>query len=464
MKNSVAAVACGAIICGVLSSPESRAAPPPPSLELPKQSDVCVGGWVARKKLSMWLLKDADAIKLVNGNDENNDLWRTIFLDGCQRDAVCAPGTGDDDCANTVKACKIALTKAQVRGFALFSAISTKNASYEVQSDLTALPTGDAQLKRFFSSGTVVHANSISCLAPKKDQTTPGMAAAPEPAKPAFSPFRVRGSADDLYIDRILQPDAFKSTSQATVTFTGDNTTAATHSAKFIGAFGYAFRFGNLLSAGQVVPYLSFNQSFTDTQLKPRTIAATNYVAAGVLVSENFPDPTFKNLVHVISAKPQYLQNTADQSELASMRVIWAPWTSYGSLPFGVDLNTSHIIGGLPWTMWGRILFDLRNDFGDYITRGNNRNLFPQYVSFERVGTRAGFSLTTDAMPSMTLTIAETYMYGAMGNVRNLNLFEASLTDNINDYIGLTAKYTSGRDIDTALPTRTWTLGLAARY
>jgi len=168
--------------------------------------------------------------------------------------------------------------------------------------------------------------------------------------------------------------------------------------------------------------------------------------------------------VHVVSVRPQYLQNTADQSELASLRVIWAPWTSAGTGPFGFDINSPRIIDGLPWPIWGRLLFDLRNDYGDYIYRGNNRSLFPQYVSFERVGTRAGFSLTTDTMPSLTLTIAETYMYGAMGSVRNLNLFEASLTDNINDYIGLTAKYTSGRDIDTALPTRTWTVGLSARY
>lgn len=87
--------------------------------------------------------------------------------------------------------------------------------------------------------------------------------------------------------------------------------------------------------------------------------------------------------------------------------------------------------------------------------------------SYARAGTHVGFSITKDTDgPSLTLTVAETYLYGFQGTVRNLDLFESSLTYNFDPkkYVGLKASYTKGRNEDTAVPQQTWMVGISARY
>jgi hypothetical protein len=132
----------------------------------------------------------------------------------------------------------------------------------------------------------------------------------------------------------------------------------------------------------------------------------------------------------------------------------------------GFNLNDPRPLPFWP-SAYGEILFDLRADVGQYTNRGNDpvQSLLNQ--SYARAGTHVGFSITKDTDgPSLTLTVAETYLYGFQGTVRNLDLFESSLTYNFDPkkYVGLKASYTKGRNEDTAVPQQTWMVGISARY
>jgi len=168
---------------------------------------------------------------------------------------------------------------------------------------------------------------------------------------------------------------------------------------------------------------------------------------------------------HVISAKPQYLLNTKDHSEIGSLRLSYTPYTFFaGDTP---NLNFFQPVIYSPLPLYASILFDLRLDAGAYGDRGNNPVQRLLNKDFVRSGTRAGFAFTTDPnpnAPSFTLVVAETYLYGFSGTVRNLNIFEASLTFNFNKYVGLTGSYRNGTDEDTAIRVETWMVGLSGRF
>ncbi|WP_315836056.1 hypothetical protein [Bradyrhizobium prioriisuperbiae] len=171
-------------------------------------------------------------------------------------------------------------------------------------------------------------------------------------------------------------------------------------------------------------------------------------------------------LVQTIAAKPQFLQNTKDHSQIASLTLLYRPFTAFDVSNGGMNLNDPRPI---PFWLsaYAEILFDLRADMGYYTDRGNDPVESLVNRSFGRAGSRVGFALTTDSSgPSFTLVVAETYLYGFAGSVRNLSFFETSLTYNFDEkkYVGLKASYTKGRDEDTALPVQRWLVGLSARY
>jgi hypothetical protein len=87
-------------------------------------------------------------------------------------------------------------------------------------------------------------------------------------------------------------------------------------------------------------------------------------VAVGFLATNFSANPYNKYVENVFTAKPQYLFNTADRSEIASVRLIYAPWTDFPNVP--INLNTFQLMPLLPGPVWGTLLFDVRNDAGIY--------------------------------------------------------------------------------------------------
>jgi hypothetical protein len=182
----------------------------------------------------------------------------------------------------------------------------------------------------------------------------------PAADKSPASKLRVRGLSDDLWIDR-TQGNYFKGTIPATASYTGNTNTPGhnTSTLKISGAFGYAF---DDIPRTQIVPYVSLNQSVTDTQGKPRVVDPTSNVALGVLGERYFIDTNNPEISHFVSLKPQYLFNTADQSEIASARLIYAPWIDSPIF----NLNTYRQLSFLPGSPWVALMLDVRNDAGLY--------------------------------------------------------------------------------------------------
>jgi hypothetical protein len=440
---------------------------------LPLHKDVCKDGFISRKQLAYQLLvniKNTHAIVRISSGSA--DLWHTIYTD-----ANFCPIKAKDACKPDPKtpACKAAMECESDRddaidsGVAFFGALNANlrasKPAFNPGKDIRKLHTGPeplsgaaSQLLLFFSSAAVLKDNNedngIRCTSKDAPQPPPPYSAANDTS--ALSKVRVRSASDDLYIDR-LQGN-FKATAAASGTFTSNTLAVHTTTTKANAAMGYAF---DTIPQTQIVPYFSFSQSITGTAGKPGVDDPTNNVAWGVVGERYFIDPNAPAISHVFSIKPQFLINTTDHSEIASMRLIYAPWIDSAAF----NLNTFRRLDFLPGPTWGEILFDVRNDYGGYTDRGLTPAIIAVNRNFERAGSRIGVALTTDNFPSLTLLVTETYLYGFSGYYRTIDLFQASLTYNIvNSYLGLTASYKKGRDEDTAVASQTWTVGLTGRY
>jgi hypothetical protein len=241
-------------------------------------------------------------------------------------------------------------------------------------------------------------------------------------------------------------------------------------------AIGYAFpldinetaTFKSLYA--DIVPYVSFDQSLTDTERKPRVLGPSNNVAVGILNTAFVHFQGQAPVNHAFTIKPQYLWNTKDGSEIASLKAIWAPWTFYLSESGApvLNVNSAFRIASLPGGIYARLLFDLRSDVGYYAAKGDDPVAAASRRSFERAGTKFGIALssTEKGFPPLTLLVTETLMYGFSGERRNLNLFDSTLlyTFDSNGYFSAKASYQTGRDEDTAARIQGWTFGLSARY
>jgi hypothetical protein len=427
---------------------------------LPAQGDICSAipasgqsTTVSKRLVANYVLTgNTAAIKRLFGDP----VWNSIFTQEdeqfCATSAVCRGVTGDA-CKKEVDACKLSRASAVIGAENLLAGLavdaSSKDPSFRMSPALANLETA-ARMRTYFATASD---GGIECVAPKSAK------ASQSPAAADSSPLRVRGLSNDLLYDR-SNASAFSAASQATFSVTGDHSTATqSETFKVTGAVGYAFQ----TSLAEVVPYVSFNQSITDVTGKPSSTDPTSFVAGGMMFTATVPGDV---LVQTISAKPQYLENTKDHSQIDSMTLIYKPYTGFDVSNGGFNLNDWR---PLPFwhSAYGQVLFDLRSDLGQYTDRGDNpvQRLLNQ--SYARAGTHVGFSLTTDpAGPSFTLTVEETYLYGFAGSVRNLDLFHTQLTYNFDakKYVGITASYSKGRNEDTALPTQTWTVGLSAKY
>jgi hypothetical protein len=378
---------------------------------------------------------------------DGNERWRRIFTDPnfCGSDKTCASDVDD----------------LQFYATDFFEQIADETNNTTAQGVLPSYRMSRALLNAdpddrpavYFRGGDTD--NAITCLA----------ADIPPPVQASTdtSPVRLRGTSDDLYLDRNRRPNEFKSLSQATLTLGATGISPTTQTTKLQAALGYAIA---LAPNADLVPFISASQSITNTTGKPLSVDSSNFAAAGFLATALVASSD--SYAQVISAKPQLLVNTADNSQVATFRFIYAPWTfrtvGPGEIPF--NLNTAYPVPFLGGTLV-QLLFDVRNDSAIYTDRGNNSKLFSIYQNYERLGSRIGLAFNTPPnLPSLTLVVAETYQHGFMGSVRTADLFEASLAYNFDpsNFFSLKGSYKNGYDEGTSVRGRSWTIGLAARY
>jgi hypothetical protein len=276
-------------------------------------------------------------------------------------------------------------------------------------------------------------------------------------AQPGISggPFRLRLNSDDLNVDAASQKDAFKGLKPATASFTRDGVAKKT-SVSGQATLGYAIPldFARPPSAtyfsAELVPYVSATQSYSKVNDRPATYGDTNNVAAGALFDANVTFVNSASINNVFMAKPQYLWNTKDRSEIASLKFIWQPWTQnlVGSTPLPT-INTPFPIGSAIGGYYAQLLFDVRFDSGTYTEKGNDPTTNSQHKSFDRGGSMFGFAVSTPALgPYFTLNVTETLLRGFAGQVSYISLFQASVSywfDSTGN-IGVTAQYKNGRD------------------
>ena len=419
---------------------------------------------ISKEKLAKAILNqnpDAQAL-YINADAPASDpkyepQWRRIFTDPnfCRDNPGCLSknektGKLDDSAAQK--------TLAQIR-FALANFIQTQTTNGTYYS--TADPNIDTDY--LFGDDKV---NPIYCVGPE----LPPVAKAP----PGISggPLRLRLSADDLDIDA-KSKDAFKGLKPATASATRDGVAKKT-SFTAQAALGYAIPLdfaappsAQFFSA-EVVPYVAALQSYSKVNGQAATYGDTNNWAVGALFDANVTFVGATSVNNVFKAKPQYLWNTKDRSEIASFKFIWEPWTQnlVGSAPLPT-INTPFPLGSAIDGYYAQLLFDLRFNSGDYTNKGNNPTTIAQHKSFARGGSMFGFVVSTPANgPYFTLNVTETLLEGFAGEVHYISLFQAAVSyyfDSTGN-VGLTVQYKNGRDEDTAEYAQTYTIGLAAKF
>lgn len=414
---------------------------------------------VSKEKLAKFFLnQNADALKLYVNADTSagQPQWRRIFTDPnfCVNNSGCLAknektGKLDDSAAQK--------TLAQVR-FALADFIQTQ------ATNGTYYSTGNPNIgSSYLLNDDKV--NPIYCVGtelPAVAKAAPGNTG---------GPVRLRLSSDDLNVDS--KSDAFKTLKPATVTFTRDGVAKKTTFSSQA-ALGYAIPLdfakpaSAVYFAAEVVPYVTALESYTKVGSQAPSYGDTNNWAVGALfhADETFVDTSSVN--NVFMAKPQYLWNTKDRSEIASLKFMWQPWTQnlVGSAP-SPTINTPFPIGSAIGGYYAQLLFDLRLDSGTYTNKGDDPATIAQHKSYDRGGSMFGFALTTPANgPHVTLNVTETLLEGFAGQVPYISLFQAMATyyfDSTGN-IGVSGQYKNGRDEDTAEYAQTYTIGLSAKF
>lgn len=306
--------------------------------------------------------------------------------------------------------------------------------------------------------------NPIFCVGPE----LPAVAK----AAPGISlPICLRANSDDLDIDA-KQKSEFKSLKPATVSFTRQGVANKT-SATLQGALGYPIPLDFARPAGatsfsaEVVPYVASTQSYSKVDGKAATYGDINNWAVGALFDASVNFVNAESVNNVFMAKPQYLWNTKDRSQIASSKLIWQPWTQNLTPGGPPPINSVFSIGPASAEYHAQLLFDLRFDAGLYTDKGDNPTTIAQHRSFARGGSMFGVAVSTPALgPYLTLRVTETLLDGFAGGVPYVSLFQVALSyyfDSTGNF-GATASYTNGRDEDTAEYSQTYMVGLSAKF
>lgn len=430
-------------------------------------STVCVGGQVHKHSLVAYFLSNITPNKNIQLLlSRSNEPEGALFT--ARPESLCAvitqpcadPNADPKICKDAANSCGGYITAAHDQAHAFFQTLNMQSQNpkreYILSSTLQNLPA-DIQVNKYLDPNNFDDSqNSIACNI-QSGQSGSGDGTGDNNQAPTvpIANFRLRGKSDDLYIDR--GTDQFKTTTPAALNWTG--TDQDNYNVKITATLGYQVP----TDTGEIIPYISAYQSLTDATKKPRVIDPNSNVAFGFVAANSAIDPYNHNINNWFSAKPQYLFNTADRSEIGSLRLIYAPWVD---LPYA-PVNTFSMVPGLPGPVWVSLLFDLRNDSGVYTQRADTAAIAATNKDFDRIGSRFGLALTTaPGFPSLTLTVAEVYLYSAAGYYRNINQFQSTLTYNLesNNYVGLSVSYQDGRDEDTAVAAHSYTAGLTIKY
>jgi hypothetical protein len=246
--------------------------------DFPSHKEICIGGIVSKEKLAKAFVKlqeswlnlyiDADALA---SEPQYRPQWRRIFTDPqfCKDNPGCTKLNPTTNKPDDTEAIKTVNDLRQMFRNSLLTQTRPGRPYSVADPNLTA--------EQYFLGPDT--ANAIVCV--------PGVdvPVAVKPAPPISLPIRLRANSDDLNIDS-SQKEAFRGLKPATASFGSDGYPQITRALKVQAALGYPispkFETPAYLAyfTGEVVPYVAANQTITEADGNPRSLAASNFVPA----------------------------------------------------------------------------------------------------------------------------------------------------------------------------------------
>ncbi|TDR46784.1 hypothetical protein DFR29_103320 [Tahibacter aquaticus] len=273
--------------------------------------------------------------------------------------------------------------------------------------------------------------------------------------------FRVRGKADDLYIDRNRQPqgaDAFSPVEKATLSLTQDDGKGK-RTRVVSGVVGVAIPVGDRplvplkgwSGRMELVPYWGIRSNITKAE-KSLPKVDKNEREVGIAFEGT---AWSKSMGYWWSIRPQELWDVSKDSRLFTTSLMWKPL-----LPQRINAPINP--GG---DVQYQVLLDVRFNHGNYTDRGL---LKPEESrDYERLGGQVGFSMSGGGENyPWTWTTKETWFYALSGPYRSIGQFSSvfSYTFDKAKLVGIDLSYTTGRDGITGENEKLWRAALGFRY
>jgi len=409
----------------------------------PRQSEICIdlGGRkiVDKRKLARYLLTKFpfNAAAVPEGDDARYaglDLNRRIIADPqiCQGNKFCKKN--DQESVAGIRGNMAALLLGSIPGYR---------------------PTAVMEPEVYFLGSN--EGSAIVCEQKEgRPVEAPGAVFTPPPK--TSSPVRVRGKANDLYIDRDQQKD-FQGTSQAIASYAVDDL-AGKSTATVKGVVGYAIQTDLIKGSGQrfdLIPYVETNTVIVDPQPGSKTKpSATETLNTGILASVFLV--TSSELGHVLNFRPDYLFDFQDDSQLLTGRLQYIPVVR------GLVNDFIRFVPDRDDFASFKPVLDFRAEAGVYTETGTNPIALGE-ARLLRLGGQAGITIVSDN-PFVPLSFNTSYTWLEAIVGRDIGYFSSTLTWHLDPkkYFGITAGYSKGTREDTARKEDLWTIGLTGRF
>jgi hypothetical protein len=274
--------------------------------------------------------------------------------------------------------------------------------------------------------------------------------------RPAIA-IRVRGSADDLFVDQ--NSSTFNTLQKATLSYTDDDVKRKT-TRNVTGVVGVAFKLSddpidkaeNADGYTELVPYAGIASNISETGSSADSVT-TNTREVGIAANSYHEQDDF---AYVIAVRPQWLWNLPDDSKLFTGSVVFEP-ISLAVLNSKIELSDDLAY------QW---ILDARYNHGQYTSLGSRSESTSQ--DFDRLGGRMGASLAHGGtVLPWTWTVTETWFHSIDGQYNSLGLFSSVVSfalDPPKQYVGIDLTYNDGRDGLTAVRDKMWMVSLGVRY
>lgn len=408
---------------------------------IPTQADICVGDAPSSKYVDpkravnyfatsanlSWQLASDMADHKSGGAFASAAVWqRLLDPDLCKTDGIAC--TKDDKAA-------LALIRIRLR------------AMLKDWGDAFGNPGKLTDPERFVLDGS----NKLRCTG----QEPPGQ---PSPKFAYTLPLRVRGSADDLFIDR--GQGQFKSLKGASIDLANDETKHVATD-KITAVVGYPIiPDRDHAPFFEIVPYIGFNRNVSHTRDKGLTLN-TDTADAGVAFATFWTSPfSDRRVGHWLTFRPDYLFDHADHSIIESLNLAYVPVLN------GALNDYRPLIGSGDHKLASvEPILELHWNNGWFSQRGTS--LTRHYDDYSRLGVKYGAAFTSDN-PNLpiTWTVTDTELGQLRGGGKTLGYFSSdlSLAFDPKQYFTIGLVYTNGRREDSFAREQSLDLKLSAKY